>query len=82
MTTLSASPALRAVLAAGLVLVLLAGALAGSYALTLHAITQRQQEWCAILILLDAARVPRHATPAQIAFAADVHQIRVRFGCP
>lgn len=63
-------------------------AIAGSYALSLHAIGQSQHQWCATLTLLTAQPVAKPAHPEQnpsreqnYQFYSTLVQLRRQFGC-
>lgn len=59
--------------------VLLVGSVAGSYALSLHAIRQSQGQWCDTLSLLTANAHP--TTPQGQQFYTKLRALEVRFGC-
>lgn len=77
-------------LAAAVVVVFLffAGAVAGSYALSLTAIENSQHQWCDTLTLLTARPVPKPADPKanpsreqNYQFYETLVHLRDRFGC-
>lgn len=54
--------------------------IAGSYALSLHAIDQSQRRWCATLGLIQNAKPP-HATAFQQRYFTDLRELYRDFGC-
>jgi hypothetical protein len=61
------------------VLITVAAAIGGSYALGLTALHNSDRNWCPILELVTAP--PPHATRGQLRGYAAVAELRRRFGC-
>jgi hypothetical protein len=69
-----------------LVVALLSGALTGTVALALgeHRQAEDDRRWCVLLTDLDTAykTPPGPSTDLSRAVAAEIHRLRVGFGCP
>lgn len=79
---------MRLVLAIVVVFLFIAGAVAGSYALSVHALDQSQHQWCDTLNLLTVHPVAKPSDPAANPSRMESYEIyldfvslRDRFGC-
>lgn len=78
---LTASGALRAWWAVGMVVV--AAVLVSGIGIAYTAVTQRQADrrWCSLLLTLDSPGVPRPTTPRGVQIQDRIHALSVELGC-